>query len=261
MVKKLTSYLRKTTGWKLPVKAGVFSLALGLVAWAGFSFWPALIFIAVASATYFSEPPERKILRSSFYLLSILGLLGAAIPLGFPGTPLHGLISIFMVVIFGILVFGWLGLVNSSFNDRFLAYNLLNTALSAFFFVLAFYLMPNFNSESILTLLLWFLAVFLGVLLLLVETLSFEVSARGRGLKLTAWSFALILAEVAVMASFLPAGFLDTAAFLALFYILGRDAILSHFRGFLSFSLVFTELTIFAVVLGLIFATVNWVLP
>ena len=261
MVKKLTSFLRKTTGWRLAGKAVAVSLSLGLLAWAGFSFWPVLIFVAAASAVYFSESPERKTLRASFWLLSIFGLLGAVIPLGFSGTPFYGLISVCIVVIFGILVFGWLGLVNSFFNDRLLAHNLLNAALAAFFFVLAFYLMPGLESESILILLAWFLAVFLGALLLLTESLSFEVSLRGRGLKLTAWYFALILGEVAVMASFLPAGFMDAAAFLTLFYILGRDAILSHFRGFLSFSLVFTELTIFAVVLGLIFATVTWVLP
>jgi hypothetical protein len=245
----------------LPAKAGAVSLAFGLLAWTGFSFWPVLIFIVATSAVYFSESPERKALRSSFWLLAVFGLLGAAIPLGFSGAPFHGLISVFMMVVFGILAFGWLGLVSSSFNDRLLVHNLLNAALAAFFFVLAFYLTPSLESESAFALIAWFLAVFLGTLLLLTESLSFEVSLRGRGLKLTTWSFALILAEVSVLASFLPAGFLDAAAFLTLFYILGRDAILSHFRGFLSFSLIFTELTIFAVVLGLIFATVTWVLP
>jgi len=253
--------LKNSTAIKCGGKAVAVSLAFGLLAWVGFAFWPILIFVTAVLAVYFSESPERKVLRSSFWLLAIFGLLGAIIPLGFSGTPFHGSISVFMMVIFGILTFGWLGLANSSFNDRLLAHNLLNAALAAFFFVLAFYLMPSPESESVLVLLAWFLAIFLGALLLLTESLSFEVSLRGRGLKLTTWSFALILAEISVLASFLPAGFLDAAAFLTLFYILGRDAVLSHFRGFLSFSLVFTELTIFAVVLGLIFATVTWVLP
>jgi hypothetical protein len=236
------------------------ALALGLLSWFGPSFWPILIFVGASSIVYFSELPDRKVLRSSFWLLFALGFLGG-VSLNSPDSAIHGPAAVFLALVFGLLVFGWLGLVNSLFGNRSFAYNLLNAAIAALFFVLAFYLVPNFGEDAVFPVILWFFSVFLGSFLLIRESLLFEASIRGSGLRLAAWSFAFILTEVASLVIFLPLGFLNAAALLTLFYILGRDVFLAGFKGLLGFSAVFRELTIFAVILGLIFATVTWVLP
>ncbi len=258
MVKELTSFLRKKTGWRLAAKAALAAVALWFLVWAGFSFWPLLIFFSAMLAVYFSESPERRVLRSSFWLASLLSALGLAIISVLPGGFLAGLMSGILILIFGLIIFGVSGLVNLFFRNRTLVYNFVNTALAVLLFLLVFYLTPDFSP---LPNVVWFMAIFFGAALLIKEALVFEEAARGRNLRITAWSLSLLIAEIAAFAALLPLGFVNAAAFLALFYILSRDIVLAHLRGLLNLSLVFREVTIFAVVLTLIFATVAWVLP
>ncbi len=254
--------LKSSTAVRCGSKSAFASLALGFLAWAwparpGFSFWPVLLFLGVMFFVYLSESSERRALRSSFWLLSVLGILGAGIASSFLG----GFFLILAILAFGLVNFGILGLTNLLFRDRFFAYSLINTALFACFFIPAFYLTPGFSNGGVFEVILWSLAIFFGTVILVKETLVFNGLAQGRNLRIVAWSLAFITTEIALFSALLPLGFVDAAAFLTLFSILARDMILAHFKGFLSLSLVLRELTIFAVVLSLIFATVAWILP
>jgi hypothetical protein len=261
MVKRLISSLIKKTGWRLAVKSALASVALGFLTWAGVSFWPVAVFLGVMFAIYLSESPERRILRSSFWLFSLFSILGIAAVSSLSGYFLIGPMTVFLILLFGFSIFLIFGLVNLLFKDKTFVYNLLNTAVLAYFFLLAFYMMPGLSSGGSVDFVLWFLAVFLGFRLIMKETLVMNGSPESRNLKITAWSFSLIVAEIAVFAAMLPLGFVDAAAFLTLFSILGRDMVLARLSGLLSPSLVFKEMTIFVVVLSLIFATVTWILP
>jgi hypothetical protein len=261
MVKKLISSLTKKIGWRLAAKAALASLALGFLTWAGVSFWPVLIFLCAMLAIYLSESPERRVLRSSFWLLSMFSILGIAAVSLLPGYFLIDIMAAFLILFFGISLFLVFGLTNVFFKNKVLVYNLLNAAVLVYFFLLAFYLTPDPSGKEVFNFILWFLAIFLGSRLIMKETLIVNGSPENRNLKITVWSFSLIIAEIAVFAAILPLGFVDAAAFLTLFSVLGRDVILARLNGSLNLYLVFREVTIFVVVLSLIFATVTWILP
>ncbi len=261
MVKKSILSLTRKIGWRLAVKAVLASLALGFLDWAGVSFWPVVIFLGVMFAIYLSEPPERRTLRSSFWLLSVFSILGIAAVSSLSGYFLINLMMAFLILFFGLSLFFIFGLINLLFKDKTFVYNLLNAAVLAYFFLLVFYLMPGFSGDGSIILILWFLAIFLGPRLIMKETLAMNGSPESRNLKITIWSFSLIIAEIAVFAAILPLGFVDAAAFLTLCSIMGRDVVLARLNGSLNLSLVFREVTIFVVVLSLILATVTWILP
>jgi hypothetical protein len=108
----------------------------------------------------------------------------------------------------------------------------------------------------------WFIAIFWIAGSFIKEVLTFgDPLLRGRNLRLLTWVFALIMAESTAFVVFLPLGFINAAAFMTLFYVLGRDVVLARLRGLLNLSLVLRELAIFAVLSIIIFATVTWILP
>ncbi len=261
MAKKLISSLINQTGWRLLAKTLGASLVFGLLILAGFSFWPILLFLIFMGAVYFSELPERRLFRASYWIISIGSVLGASAVLSFPGFTLKGLIGILLILIFGGFIFLVLGLVNLLFKNRNIAYGLLNIALIACFFILVFYRWPGFSAGFVLPDILWFLAVFSGTTLLVREFLVFEGVAAGWTLRMISWSMGFLACQIAALSLLLPLGFINAAAFLTLFLIIARDAVLASLRGFLGLTLVLRELTIFAVVLSLIFATVTWILP
>jgi len=261
MVKKLVSSLIRKTGWKLPGKAALGALAVGFLIWAGVSFWPVFIFACAMLAIYLSEPPERRSLRSSFWLLSILSILGVAAVSALSGYFLINLMSVLLALSFGVSLFLIFGLTNLFFKDKIVTYNFLNAAVSASFFLMAFYIMPDPSNNGVFNLVLWFLAVFIGSRVIVKEALVFNGLPENKSLRVITWSFSLIVAEIAIFAAVLPLGFVDAAAFITLLSIMGRDVILARFSGSLNRSLVFREVTIFVLILSLIFATITWILP
>lgn len=242
-------------------KAALAALALGVPIWVGLSFWSISFFFGIVCSVYFSESPERVTLRTSFWLSSLLAVSGALF-VGDVSLPFWGkFFSIVLLLVFGAAVFVVLGLMNVLFKNRFTVNVFLNAFLSACFFILILSAMPGFSGESFLSVAFWFIVLFLGTASFAREILILNTHARGQILNLAAWSLALLIAEIAVFAALLPLGFLDGAALLLLCYILGRDLLLARLRGDLFPSLIFRELTVFAVILTLIFATVTWVLP
>jgi hypothetical protein len=237
------------------------SAALGFLALAGVHFWPVLVFFSAMLAIYLSESPERRTLRISFWLVSVFSVLGMVAVSPLLGHFFSGLLTVFLVVFFGIAVFCVLGLVNLLFKDRFLAYSILNASVWAYFFLLLFYFMPDFSNMGFWGVILWLIGLFIGSRFIIKETLVFGGLAKGRTLNVVLWSLSLITAEIALFAALLPLGFVNAAAFLTFFSILARDVVLARLGGRLNLALIFRELTIFAVVLSLIFATVTWILP
>ena len=140
----------------MAAKAVLASLALGFLNWVGVSFWPVVIFLGVMFAIYLSEPPERRALRSSFWLLSIFSILGIAAVSFLSGYFLIGLMTAFLILFFGLSLFFIFGLINLLFKDKTFVYNLLNAAVLAYFFLLVFYLMPGFSGDGSFNIILWF---------------------------------------------------------------------------------------------------------
>ena len=210
---------------------------------------------------YFSELPDRRLFRASYWLVSVGSVLGASAVLSFPGFSLKGLIGVLLVLIFGGFIFLLLGLVNLLFKNRSIAYGLLNIALIACFSILIFYRWPGFSAGFVLPDILWFLAVFSGTTLLVREFLVFEGVSRRMDPpndKLVYGFFGLPNSR------FIPPFASRIHKCRRLPYSLPdyrERCYFGQFKGFLGLTLVLRELTIFAVVLSLIFATVTWILP
>lgn len=252
--------IKNTSEFRCVVKAILASLALGLLILVGVSFWPVLIFLIVLGAIYFSESAGRKSLRISFWLTTLFGIFGALAMSNPPGGAIYHLIFWIIILTFGWLIFTVLGIVNLVFRHRFVVFNILNTALTACFFLLVFFFKPNLFIG--LSPIIWFLAIFWITGLLLKEVLVFgDPLISGRNLKITTWIFGLLAAEISALCLFLPLGFINSAAFFTLLYILGRDLILARLRGFLSISLVLRELVVLAVFASIVFVFVGWTLP
>jgi len=259
-IPKLDS-LKDSTYFKCGAKALTASVALVFLFSAGVYFWPVAIFLLVLGMVYFSESAERKSLRISFWLSVFSGIFAAAAVSTLPSDSIFYLISILAALLFGGLIFMVLSVTNLVFRHRFVAFNVLNTALAACFFVLLFFFRPDF-SGSILAIIFWFLAAFWLISLLMKEVLVFgDPLSKGKGLYLMTRTFGFLLAELAALCVFLPLGFINAAAFLTLIYVLGRDVVLARLRGFLSIALVLRELVILAVFASIVFATVTWTLP
>ena len=259
MAKRLISSLTKTIEWKSAAKAALAALALGFVGWAGFSFWAVILFFAVVFSVYFSESAERKSLRASFWVSVFSGLAAVRIILNSNGLPAPLFLWPLMAA-FGGLTFLILGFSNFIFKNRSLAAELFDTSILLYFFLIMFAIGPGLSSASQLNPVFWLLAAWLGIGLIIREFFLMEGLPR-RMANVISWSLALIGGEVALLAAFLPLGFINGAAFSTLFVILVRDAVLSRFKGLLSPSAVLRSLAIFIVMAGVIFATVNWFLP
>ncbi len=260
MVQKLLSYLPKETRWRLLYKSLGAVLALGFAYLLGFSFFGCLVYFAALAMIYRSERSGRQAIRVSFWLLGVLALLGlyaiAALPLLFLTTAMKLLAALG----FGALLYLLLGNLNYVVAERSLWYRLLHSVILFFTFVEFFYFAPLRDSESFFPLFFWLLGIFFVTTLLSEEAFSFLGASVSRSLRLTAVSFGLLASEVSVLAFFLPLGFLNAGAFLAVVFILLRDALLMHFEGTLSFSFILKELTFFAVFASILFATAPWFL-
>ncbi len=256
MVKKLKFLLVNQIGWRLPFKAIIASFALLSVYWLNFSFWPIFTAIIVLGIVFFRESPERKVFAVSFWLIAILGLFGFYF--------LDGAISVSALAIFGFmfllcaLFFLWFGLVSFSFPNRFAVYGIFNTVILIGFFLVLFYLNPPSAFASTKFSLIWSLGLFSALTLIFKEIFGFFGVFLGKRDWLIGFSLGFLAFELSWLSAFLPLGFVNAAAFLALVFILLRDSILAHFQGYLDTSFVFKELTFFVFLSIIIFAAAKW---
>ena len=222
------------------------TLALFLVLRLDFSVVAVVIFLAVFSGIYFSQSVERRMLRTSFWFLPIFSIVG--IKLLSPSL----LLSSLSLLPFAVLFFVLLGLMNLVFRDRFLVYGIFNTALLLLIFLIAFY---AWRPGSFLIL---GPVLFLVVALLFMEVLGVFEIFLGRRALVVGGTLGLLAAEVVWLTGFLPLGFINAAVFATLFFLLLRDGLAVHFRGFLNLPFIFRQLTFFIVLTIVIFAASSW---
>ncbi len=251
----------KEIRWKLLYKSFGAVLALGFAYLLGFSFFGGLVYFAALVALYRSEFSSRQV-RVSFWLLGVLALLGLyAVTFSLPSFFAASIIKLLILLGFGALLYCVLVDLNHVLAERLLWYRLLHSLILFFTFVEFFFFAPARESESFFPLFFWLVGIFFVVALLFREAFSFLGVAVSRSLRLASVSFGLLAAEVSALAFFLPLGFLNAGAFLAVVFILLRDALSMHFEGSLSFSFILKELTFFAVFASILFAATPWLLP
>lgn len=253
MVKRL-KYIStiKLTGWRLPLKALFASLVLISSYFLG-PLWSIIIIFAYFLAVFGKEPAEKKMLGVSFWTLVLTGFLGvlllkiSALPFGF---------VLILSLIFGILVFVVLGLINFVFLERFAIYGIFNVALLILVFTEIFYLKSL--SLSWLILVISSLALFFAIFSIFKEVFGFFGIIYSKKTLITSIVLGFLALELYWTVSFLPLGYINAAAFLALIFLLVRDTLLVHFQGFLDLPFVFRELTFFLLLSLTIFAVSNW---
>lgn len=261
MVQKLLSSLPKEIKWKLLYKSFGAVLALGFAYLLGFSFFGCLVYFAALIALYYSEFSSRQV-RTSFWFLGVLALLGLyAVTLSLPSFFAASIIKLLILLAFGTLLYFVLVDLNYLLAERSLWYRLLHSLILFFTFVELFLIAPAPGSESFFPLFFWLVGVFVAITLLFREAFSFLGVGISRSLRLVPVSLGVLAAEVSMLVLFLPLGFLNAGAFLAVVFILLRDALSMHFEGSLSFSFILKELTFFAVFASILFAATPWLLP
>lgn len=235
---------------RLAFKALIF---FGLLAWAGLgekSFFPVLVFVLAAVFIYFLPVLNWRRLFASFFILLILSLAFILY-----SAPLISHFSLLIAVIFGFVFFLILGIKNLIFVERSAFYYLLNNLL--FFLAFLFF----FSQWSLVDgpwFIVRYLSMFAVVFFLKKEFLAFLVlESPGRRLLISA-GFAFIVLQLVWAISYLPIGFLNSAALaLPLVFVLG-DFTIHHFGGSLNRRVVLRNATILIAIIIVISAVSRW---
>ncbi|MCP6720047.1 MAG: hypothetical protein KJI72_01805 [Patescibacteria group bacterium] len=249
MAKKLAFLLTDRTAWRLPFKTALATLTLLFVLWFDFSLVALAVFFTVFVSIYFSQITERRLLKVSFWFLPIFSLIGIKLLLSSFSPPLFIIIAL---ALFAFLFFILLGLMSFFFKDKFLVYGIFNTSLLLLLFLLVFHLGRPDN--------FWFLGIVLFFMMVLIfeEVFKFFGIYKGKRTLAALGIVGILAVEIAWLTSFLPLGFINAAVFLTLFFLLVRDSLAVHFRGFLNLSFIFRELAFFVFITLIIFAASQW---
>lgn len=249
MLRKLNSAL-KTPLLRLAFKALIFS---GLLTWAGLGekrFFPVLVFILAAVFIYFLHILNWRQLFASFFVFLVLSMVFV-----FYFAPLISHFSFLIPIIFGFVFFLILGIKNLIFIERSAFYHLLNNLL--FFLAFLFF----FSQWSIMDsprFIVRYLLMFAAILFLKKEFLAFLVLESPRRRLLISAGFAFIVLQVVWAISYLPIGFLNSAALaLPLVFVLGNFTI-HHFGGSLNRRVVLRNATILIAIIIVISAVSRW---
>ncbi len=247
MAHVLKSLLTEKTLWKLLSETALAVFAVFLIYRFGFHPLAVVVGTLIFVVIYFREIEERRFLKISFLLLPLLFLAAA----GFINPLTPGLAA--LVLVFAVLFFVMLGLVNLFFKERFLVYSVFNTAFLISLLLFFFYLARGPENFWILGVILFF-----SVFLILRESFVFFGLPGGRRTTLYSGILSFISLEFFYVLQFLPLGFVNAAAFLAIFLILGKDIVVSSAKGNLNFSFAMRQTTFFAVLTIAIFAASRW---
>ncbi len=223
-----------------------------------FSFFAVLGFFFILLYVYLSESAGRRDFRFSFWLTQAVFLVVMAnIPV-LNDAFLSILLPVSALIVYGVLTFFILGLMNVSFSNKLFIYGLTSTVLLFSFFAALFYLMPPFSDASFWNEFFW-MVLNLGIVYFMFKEFWRTVGLRGwRRSRLYGFVLGALSVEIASLAAFLPLGFLNAAAFMALIFLILRDVVFARENGLLNISFVFREVTIFVVITSLIFVTVSW---
>ncbi len=248
MVKKFISSLINRTKWKLLEKTLLAVAALALTFFLSFSFFAVLGFLFILLFVYLSEGGGRRDFRFSFWLTQVVFLLALS------SLPLPWLV----LAVYAALSFVILGLMGNAFSNKFFVYGIASLVLAFSFFAVLFSRAPSFSADSFWSQFFWMLFDFLVVYFLFREYWKTFGGWQSRKMRLFGMSLGVLSAELSAVLVFLPLGFLNAAAFMALLLLVSRDSLMAHENGFMNASFVFREITLFVVIATVIFATVSW---
>lgn len=248
MAKRLTFFLKSRIPWPLVFEIAAAGLVLAILWLTEFHWLAATAFWVFFAVIYLSGHFRRRSLRVSFWLLIAITFFLAKIGLAVVWTPL---LALAFFVIFLILFFIVLGLADFIFGDQFLIFNLFHSAFFLVIFSIFFYFQPIVSFRAVP-------GIILALFLLLGEFFEFNGVPWPKRRILASGLLALAGGQIGWLASFLPIGFINAAAFLALFLTLGRDAILAHFQGHFSIFYLFRQLTFFVILALFIFLISSW---
>jgi len=202
-----------------------------------------LFFFLVLAGIYWSDLPERRRVRFSFWLVPTAAVFGVY----FLESPWNFLVVIISLIAFFIV----LALSSPFFKNQFIFYDILNTVI--IFALTALYIM---NAESYG---IWVHFLFFAVLAgLFSETFNFFGFIAKKRKILSALIMSIIALEIARTLSFLPLGILNSAVYLTLILILIRDGLVVYRGGFLSLNFFLREFIFLIVFTIIIFAASSW---
>ena len=246
MDKNSLSLFLKKIEWKLVAKIAFVALAL-LWAWGSdFAAIPLILFVIAPAIVYFSESPERRHFRASFWLMSLTALIAIAMVRGGEGVSIASLlIALFFAAGMAVEV----GLFRFFFRSRSMVFGVLHIALMmAIFFIFFVAPLSLFSVLFLLASLAFLLREFFALI---------NVPWHGRALLMSV-ALAFFGMELALLLRFTPLGFVNASAFMGLLMLLTRDAARAHFEGTLSLSFVLRGFLILLFMSVAIFSLSVW---
>lgn len=253
MVKKLT-FLSTTVQnkWSSLYKTGIWTASLIFLGNLGIHWFPILLFIGVSLGIYFSLPPERINFASAYWVFSLSASLLVLLQTS-ASFPIFSAswISVFLYLISAIIFFFVLELTGYSFINQFLSFSVINTGVLIFLFLGILPLASPFSLSTA------GIILFIGLFLLFQETFRLTGVSPKKSLVLGAVA-GLLGIELAWVIISLPLGVLNSAALLALFFVIIREILINHFRGALTTAFVFRQFTFLVLFMIIIFAASRW---
>jgi hypothetical protein len=242
MANVFQSPLTNQITWKLLLKVFFFGLALFIAIWSSFNPISLALFFLVLFTLYWSETPERRQVRFSFWLASILCLIAVHLL----DSPWLFLVALLSLAVFFILF----ALSHLLFKNQFFFYEILNAVL--IFGSTAIYFEKADGD-------FWGKLIFFAVITALFsEAFDFFGFVAKKRKFLAAAAIGLIALEITWILGFLPLGILNSAAYLTLVLILIRDCLAVYWRGLLSKNFFLRELMFFVILSVIIFAASSW---
>lgn len=219
-------------------KALIFLGFLTLVYIGNFSLVPILFFLTIAIVLYSKPIFNTFYFWASFAILLILALNSPP--------------SFFAAVFYAFLFYIILGLKNLVFINRVNWHQALH--LSLFYVLFMFF----WGLDGATPFLLKLSGIFLTSLFLLREFFKVAAVDFSKRSIAASWVFALLVVEAVWAISWLPIGFLNSAALALLAIFVLINLILHYFKGTLNKKIVLSAITFFILFMLLIFITSKW---
>jgi len=247
MAIKLKSVL-KNPQLQLAFKALIFGGFLVLAKLGGLGVVPVIFFLLTAFLLYSRPLFNAFSFIVSFLLLVIVSLSVLKI---FPYEGNYFLLAVFFS---SFLFYLLLGVKNLVFIDRAFWFNFFGLALFYAVFLIFFWADKStfFVIKSLL--------LFLVVLFLSRDFLSISVPDYPFPQKktLASWLLAFIMLELAWVISLLPLGFINSANLAIMSVFLLGDVTINYLRGALTRRAILIDVTLFVVLLLVVFGTTQW---
>ncbi|MEK7089530.1 MAG: hypothetical protein AAB920_01800 [Patescibacteria group bacterium] len=246
MDKNSLFHFLKKIEWRLVGKIAFVTLMLLWALGSDFAVIPVILFVLAPTIAYFSESPERRHFRASYFIMCIVALLGTMMTGGSEGVSFS---SLLIIAIFAVGIAIEIGLFHFYFRSRMLVYGVFHIALMVALFSVFFVAQLSLLSV---------LFILISLILLFREFFALaNVQWRGRALLMSV-ALGFFGTEIALLVRFMPLGFVNASAFLGLTMLLVRDAGRAHFEGALNLPFILRSLAVFFILSVVIFSVSVW---